>query len=434
MSIRHIGLTSACVIALVASDPRAAVGSLAQASTKATSGADDARPALAALDAIAPQEWLTTSSVVLLERVVQASSKGALDEAARTDARAQALVGSGYYFGASGYPQSSAEAARFYRLGAASNPIAQVNLGSMLRDGTAASDGKPAPGAAADYFRMAAAQGHPIGALNLGISYRDGTGVRQDYAEAARLFAEAAQQGNTQAQYELGRAYGLGYGVEQDLDERDRLYEAAAAQGHADALYAIASNAALDNLAEREAIEGPFYERDLEDPEREVSDEEMAEWEEAQQELDELDLFVVTLYFKAFQAYEREAAAGSTYAMRRIGDMHYQGEGVPQDYEAAFASYTKASDGGDLDGLFAVALLTQLGQGVPKDEAAAVKIYRSLADREFARAELNLGWMTESGLGGIAPDHAEALRLYKLAAQHGSYEAQDYLRKSGESW
>jgi hypothetical protein len=37
--------------------------------------------------------------------------------------------------------------------------------------------------------------------------------------------------------------------------------------------------------------------------------------------------------------------------------------------------------------------------------------------------------MTAGGLGGVTEDRSEAMRLSKLAAQHGSGFAQQYLQK-----
>lgn len=397
-----------------------------------------ARPATAALDGITPSDWLHQSSKALLARVLAASSKQALDEAAKTDARAQALAATGYYFGIGGYAKNDAEAARLYRLGAASNPIAQVNYGRMLQDGNAASDGKPSPGAAADYFRMAAEQGHPVAQVNLGILYRDGTGVAQDYNEAAIWFKRAADQGVARAQYELGRLYWTGQGVPKSDAERARLFKLAADQGLADALYDIAWFVDIDHNADAfaaaECAAGPDM---SEEDDHEPTAEERAEADKCAKESDNLDKQdpAAPLFKVAFDAYERDAAGGDSYAMTRIGGMYYKGEGVPKDFHAAYLEYSKAANAGDPGGLLNVAIMSERGEGVEgKQEAAAAALYRQLAAKGYGPAEFELARVTESGIGGVTQDKAEALRLYKLAAQHGAQLAKDYLTKARETW
>jgi TPR repeat protein len=371
--------------------------------TDAAGASASPQTALAALDAIDDKEWLTQSSRALLERVIAAASKAALDEAAKSDPRAQALVGSGYCFGLNGYSQDNAEAAKFYRLGAVKNPIAQTNLGVMLMDGRASPDGKPAPDAAARYYRMAAGQGHPVAALNLAVLFKDGSGVAQDYKQAAIWFKRAASRGIAQAQYELGELYRNGFGVAMDDEEGLRLIKLAADQGYADALFAVAVEATMEQLAE-----GNFLEND--DPKNPT----------------------VPLFAKALAAFERDAAAGSAYAMRQIAQMYYNQEVVAKD--SAYANYKKAADGGDRDALLIVGVLTETGQGIAKDEAEAARIYRDRADQGDPLAQTYLGHMIETGRGGLKADKAEAIRLYKLASQQGEWGARSALERLGEKW
>jgi TPR repeat protein len=109
-----------------------------------SAASDPEHSAIAALDAIPAGDWLKQPSGALLDRVIAASSKAALDAAAATDPRAQALVGSAHLSGLHGYEKNEAEAVRFYRLAAHASPIAQNNLGNLLLSGIA-NDGKPAP-------------------------------------------------------------------------------------------------------------------------------------------------------------------------------------------------------------------------------------------------------------------------------------------------
>ena len=64
------------------------------------------------------------------------------------------------------------------------------------------------------------------------------------------------------------------------------------------------------------------------------------------------------------------------------------------------------------------------GQGVAKDEAEAVRLYRLAADQGDALGRSNLGYMYLAGRGGLAPDAAEAERLFQLASDQGYAMAQ----------
>ncbi|HXZ51592.1 MAG TPA: M48 family metalloprotease [Burkholderiales bacterium] len=62
------------------------------------------------------------------------------------------------------------------------------------------------------------------------------------------------------------------------------------------------------------------------------------------------------------------------------------------------------------------------GQGVARDDAEAVRLYRLAADQGDALGRSNLGYMYAHGLGGLARDDAEAVRLYRMAANQDSTE------------
>ena len=65
------------------------------------------------------------------------------------------------------------------------------------------------------------------------------------------------------------------------------------------------------------------------------------------------------------------------------------------------------------------------GTGVAQDHTEAVRLYRLAADQS-ARAQVNLGRMYEDGTG-VSQDHTEAVRFYRLAADQGYATAQCYL-------
>ena len=230
-----------------------------------------------------------------------------------------------------------------------------------------------------------------------------GSGVAQDYKQAALWFRRAAAHGLAQAQYELGGLYLNGLGVAEDAVEGLRLTQLAADQGYADALLAVAVEASIQQSAK-----GVFFDRD--DPKDPT----------------------VPLFAKALAAFERDAAAGSAYAMRQIAQMYYNREVVAK--ESAYANYKKLADRGDRNALFIVGVLTETGQGIAKDEAEAARIYRGPADDGDPIAQTYLARMIETGRGGLKADKAEAIRLYKLAAKQGQEGARTDLDRLGIKW
>jgi hypothetical protein len=63
------------------------------------------------------------------------------------------------------------------------------------------------------------------------------------------------------------------------------------------------------------------------------------------------------------------------------------------------------------------------GNGVAKDDAEALRLYRLAADQGFAKAQFNLGICYGQG-DGVVQDHAEAVPWYRLAADQGHGNAQ----------
>ena len=64
------------------------------------------------------------------------------------------------------------------------------------------------------------------------------------------------------------------------------------------------------------------------------------------------------------------------------------------------------------------------GNGVPKDEAEALKLFRLAAEQGNTQAQTNLGVMYTTG-NGVPKDEAEALKLFRLAAEQGNTQAQN---------
>jgi TPR repeat protein len=68
------------------------------------------------------------------------------------------------------------------------------------------------------------------------------------------------------------------------------------------------------------------------------------------------------------------------------------------------------------------------GQGVAQDYAEAVRLYRLAAEQGHAAAQNNLGYMFEHGKG-VRKNRAEAIRWYRLAAAQGQAVASSALER-----
>ena len=65
-----------------------------------------------------------------------------------------------------------------------------------------------------------------------------------------------------------------------------------------------------------------------------------------------------------------------TQAQYNLGVMHYDGEGVPQDYAEAVKWYRLAADQGYANAQYNLGVMCRDGHGVPQDGAEGVKWYR----------------------------------------------------------
>jgi TPR repeat protein len=169
----------------------------------------------AAVAQITPQEWLSTPSVDLVARVVEASSPEALREVGDNgNPEAQALVGSAFENGVAGFAVNEAAAVRYYeRAASAGNVLAQYNVGGMYLDGRGIDQNFER---ALFWREQAAAQGDRMALSVLGFQYIAGFGVEQDFLLARGYLEAAVILGDAPALVLLGQMYEGGLGVTPD--------------------------------------------------------------------------------------------------------------------------------------------------------------------------------------------------------------------------
>ena len=76
------------------------------------------------------------------------------------------------------------------------------------------------------------------------------------------------------------------------------------------------------------------------------------------------------------------------------------------------------AEAGDAEAQFNLGQMLRLGKDVERDDAEAVRLYRLAAEQRHAKAQFTLGWMYANGRG-VDRDDAEAVKLYRLAVEQG---------------
>jgi TPR repeat protein len=127
---------------------------------------------------------------------------------------------------------------------------------------------------------------------------------------------------------------------------------------------------------------------------------------------------------RAFAFASAGAALGCAHSKGALGRCYLYGDGVAEDEERGLALGRESEAAGSCFGQYVVGTCYDFGYGgVAQDHAEAVRLYGLAAAQGHAGAQTNLGFMLEYGRG-VAPDTAEAIRLYRLAAAQGDPHAQ----------
>lgn len=123
-------------------------------------------------------------------------------------------------------------------------------------------------------------------------------------------------------------------------------------------------------------------------------------------------------YVNAVQWYKKAADAGNGEAMNAIGDMYYNGEGVPKDYTEAMKWYQQSANVNYGDAMLKLGNIYHDGDGIEQDDTEAIRWYRKAADAGNSAAMNNLGNRYYRG-EGVAQDYFEAVKWYQKSADAG---------------
>ncbi|MGI9465303.1 MAG: tetratricopeptide repeat protein [Aestuariivirgaceae bacterium] len=136
-------------------------------------------------------------------------------------------------------------------------------------------------------------------------------------------------------------------------------------------------------------------------------------------------------YEKALKLYNEAAEAGNADAQLLLGFLHYNGDGVAQDFNTSVSWFTKAARQGDARSQAQLGIMYENGQGVPQDFGAAAQWFTRAADKGYSLAQNSLGLMYAIGQG-VQQDFSRAHMWLNLAAAQqyqGAQENRDEVAK-----
>lgn len=126
------------------------------------------------------------------------------------------------------------------------------------------------------------------------------------------------------------------------------------------------------------------------------------------------------------------AERGNGHAACAVGDRYRQGRGVRYSPRQAYHWYSRSALAGDADGQSNLGACYEHGFGCQQSYPKAVMWYRRSAARNGATAMMNLGSCYRLG-HGVPANRTEALRLFRLALEHGETRAAEEIERLGES-
>ena len=129
---------------------------------------------------------------------------------------------------------------------------------------------------------------------------------------------------------------------------------------------------------------------------------------------------------EAVRWYEAAAGQGDLMACYNLGQCREKGRGCEKDLALAAEWYRKALDGDPEDGddagrvraRYYLGMLYLNGNGVPQDFDAAIENIRRSAEDGFAKAQYQLGLLYQNG-EGVEQDAEEAQKWFDLAKAQG---------------
>lgn len=144
-----------------------------------------------------------------------------------------------------------------------------------------------------------------------------------------------------------------------------------------------------------------------------------------------LKLYDAGRFPQAAQALKPLADQGNPVAQRKMGLLHYFGNGVKEDERKAVEYLRKAAAQGDADAMYHLAVAYTFGNDAARmtddPDGEAARWYFEAAQAGHRDAQYSLGLMFLSGKG-VVQSQEEAAKWITMAAKQGHPEAQNFIR------
>lgn len=127
-------------------------------------------------------------------------------------------------------------------------------------------------------------------------------------------------------------------------------------------------------------------------------------------------------YQEAIKLWDQSANDGDSNSQEKLGELYYNGLGVPQDYKEAARLYTLSANQGNDVAQILLALMYESGQGVSQNYEEAQRLLTLSASQGNAVAQYNLGLLYEN-MKSQTDTLPLAYALYNSSASHGYKQA-----------
>ncbi|MBP3530171.1 MAG: SEL1-like repeat protein, partial [Thermoguttaceae bacterium] len=305
-------------------------------------------------------------------------------------------------------------AREYFRRAAKRCAISVLNLGEMCCEGLGGErDAAEAVRLYNDAIEANCAEAYAV----LGNCYSNGRGVERDDKRAIECYRKAAEKKSAFGVANLGVCYANGWGVEKNPEEAVRLYRQASEWNNSVGTYMLAESLLFGRGCPKDQTKAlELFKRVAEQDNLEALGYIAACYENAWGVVKD-DAYAKIWREREFQAFKKRAEAGSPFAMNRLGDCYYYGNGVEENNEKAVEWYRKAAEKDDAQGLLNLGVCYYNGEGVDENIDEAMSWYRK------ASAEGNHWAARNLAINYLGEDEAEATRWFCKAAELGNAES-----------
>ncbi len=131
---------------------------------------------------------------------------------------------------------------------------------------------------------------------------------------------------------------------------------------------------------------------------------------------------------KAIESYNKAVSLKDNYALYRLANIYYEGEGIPKDLNKAYSFYSKAANSGNVGAKHKIMEMTYKGEGVAKNPSKVFPYYLNRAKNNDMYAQNIVAKMYLAG-EGTRSDMSKAKEFFKKSALSGNAESQHLYAK-----